>query len=89
MMSWNVTASGKSGDVRTSISKQFTAQALKAPADNSRASAASFIDGILATQGASTFLTVSASGVQGVRHPDGGSQNNVLISIVHQEGYQT
>ena len=87
-MSWKVSASGKSSDVRSSISSQFTAQAATAPNDNSRASAASFIDGILALQGPSTFLSVKASGAQGVRHPDGGSQNSLTISIVHQDGTQ-
>ena len=88
-MSWKVSATGKATDVRTSISNQFKAQAAIAPNDNSRASAASFIDGVLALQGPATFLTVNASGAQGVRHPDNGSQNALTISIVHQDGVQT
>jgi hypothetical protein len=83
---WSVSASDKGSDVRPSIASQFTAAALTAPSDRTRASAASLIDGILAAQCPSLPITVNVSGRQGVSHPDNGAQNNVTVSIVHQGG---
>lgn len=85
---WSVQASGKASDVRTSISKQFTAAAATAPSDRTRASAASFIDGVLAALGATLPVTVAATGTQGTSHPDGGAQNNITINIQHLTGAQ-
>lgn len=85
-MTWTVRASGTPSQVRASIAKQFAAQTPSTgPQETIRSSVITFIDAILALQTSRIYgVTVTASGTAGISHPDQGNQNNLTISVTHE-----